>query len=381
MITRRSWAGLVHGVAELEPTGRGLRPHRLPAEVRRRFPDPQLLAMESQPSGVRIAALTAATRIELSTHATRIAYRGADRPRGRIDVVVDGALLVSDELTGGDATEVDLRTGAVEQHAGDAHLTVVDLPPAGERVVELWLPHNEGLELIGLRADAPLVPAPPRRPVWLHHGSSISHGSDAPTPTGTGRSSPLAGGVELRNLGFGGSALVDRSRPDHQRHPADLISLKLGINVVNLDADAAAVVRARRARIPRHDPRRAPGHPAAAGVADLLRHPRGHARPGRDRPSTLGADQVRFIAHRRPGGSRRRAGSPSRVIREVLRDVVAARSDDPHLHYLDGLTLFGAADAERLPLPDALHPGAEAHLLIGERFARIALTDAGVLAG
>ena len=36
---------------------------------------------------------------------------------------------------------------------------------------------------------------------------------------------------------------------------------------------------------------------------------------------------------------------------------------------VDGLALFGAADEERLPLPDALHPSPAAHRLIGERFA------------
>ncbi|MER7443999.1 hypothetical protein [Micromonospora avicenniae] len=39
----------VRGVAEIEVTPRGIRPHRLPAWVREQFPDGQLLSMESQP--------------------------------------------------------------------------------------------------------------------------------------------------------------------------------------------------------------------------------------------------------------------------------------------------------------------------------------------
>ena len=378
-MTVQSFAGLVRGVAELEPTERGWRPHRLPTEVRRRFPDPQLLAMEAQPSGIRVAALTAATRIELLTHPTRIAYRGADRQRGRIDVVIDGTLLVSDELTGGDVTEVDLRTGAVEQRTGNSHLTVVELPPGGERLLELWLPHNEGLELVQLQADQPLTPAPPAGPVWVHHGSSISHGSNALTATGTW---PVIAArrarVELRNLGFGGSALVDNIIARTIRDTsADLISVKLGINVVNLDA-----MRLRSFV------------PAVHGFLDTIRdgHPdtqlllispifcgihENTPGPGAIDPSTLGADQVRFLATGDPAEVA--AGRLTlRVIRDSLRDIVAARSDDPALHYLDGLQLFGEADAERLPLPDALHPGPEAHELIGERFARIALADNGL---
>ncbi len=44
------------------------------------------------------------------------------------------------------------------------------------------------------------------------------------------------GGVELHNLGLGGSALVDPFTAQVMRGtPADLISVKLGINMVNLD--------------------------------------------------------------------------------------------------------------------------------------------------
>ena len=53
------------------------------------------------------------------------------------------------------------------------------------------------------------------------------------------------------------------------------------------------------------------------------------------------------------------------------------RADDVHLHYLDGRELYGEADAARLPLPDALHPDAETHRLIGERFAALAFGPGG----
>ena len=55
--------------------------------------------------------------------------------------------------------------------------------PDDEKDVEIWLPHNETTELVALRTDAPVEPAPAAgRPVWLHHGSSISHGSNADEP-------------------------------------------------------------------------------------------------------------------------------------------------------------------------------------------------------
>src|SRR5690606_22081472 len=55
--------------------------------------------------------------------------------------------------------------------------------PAGAKTVEIWLPHNEQTELLALRTDAPVEPVRAERPVWLHHGSSISHGSNADGPT------------------------------------------------------------------------------------------------------------------------------------------------------------------------------------------------------
>lgn len=99
MTTDTAWADLVHGVAELEPTARGVRPHRLPAWARRRCPDPQLLGAEAQPSGVRVAFTTTATTVSLATHATRSHLHGgraAARPVRRLR-----------------------RRGAVGEHRGD----------------------------------------------------------------------------------------------------------------------------------------------------------------------------------------------------------------------------------------------------------------------
>ena len=202
--------GLIRGAAELEVTPRGVRPHRLPARVRERFPDGQLLAMESQPSGVRIVFRTTASTVTLVTHPTRIAYLGADRPRGRVDVYADGELIVSDELDGGDRMEVDLATGSTAFHPGEPHTTTVTGLPAGRRRFEIWLPHNESVEVVDLRADAPIEPDDVTRPLWVHHGSSISQGSNAVAPSGIWPAvASRRAGAELRNLGFGGSAMVD----------------------------------------------------------------------------------------------------------------------------------------------------------------------------
>ncbi|MDX3156034.1 lipase, partial [Streptomyces scabiei] len=70
-----------------------------------------------------------------------------------------------------------------------------------------------------------------------------------------------------------------------------------------------------------------------------------------------------------------------KVIREELAAIVARRApEDPHLHHLDGLTLYGEPDTAALPLPDDLHPDAETHRLIGERFAKLAFGEDGAFA-
>ena len=65
---------------------------------------------------------------------------------------------------------------------------------------------------------------------------------------------------------------------------------------------------------------------------------------------------------------------------EIERIVVPADADDPHLHHLDGLELYGEADAAELPLPDRLHPDAATHVRIADRFAARVFAPGGPFA-
>lgn len=371
----------VHGTSHVEETERGLRPHRLPRRVRERDADPQLAMVEAQPSGVRLVFTTASAVVELELHPTRVGYRGMKRARGAVDVIVDGQPHSSSVLSGGDYVELDMQTGTNAFTPGSSHRVTIGELGEEEKTVEIWLPHNEQVDLLALHTDRPVFPVRDTSPVWLHHGSSISHGSNATSPT---RIWPAVAarraGVSLRNLGFGGSALVDPFMARVIRDtPADVISVKLGINVVNLDAMRL------RAFVP-----------AVHGFLDTIRegHPTTplllvspifcgvHERtpgPGAVDPATLGTDSVKFIA----------TGSPDdvghgrltlEVIREAMADIVAKREDDPNLVFLDGLSLYGAGDAAKRPLPDGLHPDTDAHRLIGERFADIGLAPGGLFA-
>ncbi|GGM76597.1 lipase [Lentzea pudingi] len=375
MITTPLTEALVLGAAELEDTARGVRPHRLPAWVRERFPDPQLMTAESRPSGVRLVMATEARAIELVLHPSSFSYRGVARPRGSVDLVVDGELVASERLDGGDHAEVDMTTGAREFHEGPPFTARFALA-AGDKVVEIWLPHNEVVDLVALRTDAPVRPADRNRRIWLHHGSSISNGSNADTPARTWPAvAARRGEVDLHNLGFGGSALVDPFVARVMRdRPADLISVKFGINVVNFD------VMRLRAFVP-----------AVHGFLDTIRdgHPdtplvllsplfcgihEDTPGPGGMDLDALAAGEVVFTATGPHGNAPQLT---LRIIREALASLAERRADDPNLHYLDGTRLYGEQDAVTHPLPDALHPVTATHELIGERFARYAFAPEG----
>jgi hypothetical protein len=381
-ITTPITADIMRGALDLEHTAHGVLPHRLPARARAQCADGQLAMAESQPSGVRLVFRTRATVVELDTLPTKRVYVGAPpRPDGVYDLLVDGRLAGRAGVTGGNTLTIDLTTGSAKSEPGPVGtLRFTDLPE-GAKDVEIWLPHNETTELVALRTDAPVEPVRDRgRKVWLHHGSSISHGSDAAGPTATwpALAASLAG-VELINLGLGGSALLDPFTARALRDtPADLISVKIGINLVNAD-----LMRLRAFA------------PAVHGFLDTIREgrpttpllvvspilcPIHEDTPGPSAPdlTDLGTGQLRFRAMGNPAevaSGKLTLG----VIRDELARIVEQRAaEDPNLHYLDGRDLYGEADSAELPLPDQLHPDAATHRRIGERFADLAFTGNGV---
>ncbi|MBO0683510.1 MAG: lipase, partial [Candidatus Dormibacteraeota bacterium] len=168
----------IDGALELERTAGGLLPHRLPASARAQFPDDDMLrAVESQPSGVRLAFRTAATLIELQVLPTKLQFEGAPlRPAVPFDLRVDGTLTAQASVEGGNVLQLSFGTRRGQVTPGRPGTARFAGLPARMKEVEIWLPHQETVELIALRADAPAEPAAsPGRPRWLHHGSSISH--------------------------------------------------------------------------------------------------------------------------------------------------------------------------------------------------------------
>ena len=387
MNTEHGWtttpitADLLRGALDLEHTERGILPHRLPAHARQQIPDGQLAMAQSQPSGVRLVFRTRATAVELDVVATKRVYAGAPpRPDGVYELAVDGRLAGRASAAEGDTLTIDMASGIAETRPGPVETLRFTGLSGDEKDVEIWLPHDETTQLVALRANAPAHTSPPSgRKVWLHHGSSISQGSNAAFPTGIWAARAAAlGKVELVNLGFGGGALLDPFTARTIRDtPADLISIKIGINIVNAD-----LMRSRAFG------------PAVHGFLDTIREGRPATpllvvspiycaihenTPGPSAPdfSALSEGRLRFAATGDP--TQTAAGKLTlTVIRDELARIVQQRAaTDPNLHYLDGLNLYSETDYAELPLPDELHPAPASHQHIGERFAHLTFGAGG----
>jgi lysophospholipase L1-like esterase len=362
---------MIRGAVEIEETHRGLLPHRLPRWARRQIPDRFMIQTSAESTGVRLALRTAADVIELDVQARRIAADAATPfPPSAYELTEDGAVVATATATAGSRFVFTFERPEGEIVPGpDATARFTGLAEGRERDLELWLPYHDAVELLALRADAPVAAQPDSRALrWVHHGSSISHGYRADTTTGTWPAvAALRAGARLTNLAFSGNAMLDPFTARTIRDtPADLITLKLGINLVNGDT-----MRLRAFR------------PAVDGFLDTIRD--GHPRTPIVLVSPIWCEPVETKAGPTMQDPDRdeewsiAAGTEDDVllghlslqsIRAELAAIADRRQDDDHrLHYLDGLSLYSGRDAESMPLPDNLHPGPDVQRLIGERFA------------
>jgi hypothetical protein len=355
----------------------GIIPRRLPDWTRPQVP-PFMEAVTSQPSGVRMELASDTRALELDLKLARF-----DRPpRGVTPAVFE--LLVDDDAVhqargeGGDVVWMDPADPTnVEIRRGDpCTIRFADLP-TGAKQLALWLPQNARVELKELRIDAGASvapPAPKTRRRWVHHGSSISHCSEAHGPLSTW---PVVAarraGVEVVNLGLGGSCHLDQFVARTMRdRPADVLSLKAGINVVNMNSLNLRT------------------YPSALhGFIDTVRE----GKP--DTPFLIVSPIICPSAEHHPGPTVpdehgvfgviegnpaiRRDSLSLTMIREIMAELVEGRraAGDANLHYLDGLRLFDLDDLD--DLPDALHPNGDGYVRMGERFHRLAFADGGPL--
>lgn len=342
-------------------------PRRLPDWTRNQFADAGIERFLKFPSGVRLRFKTSADQITLKVLVSKMVITGLaeDKRPAAFDLLVNGKETQS--LTADHGNVLRLTPGLTAVFVetlepGDSDLlTFANLGDA-EKEIEIWLPSSAIVELKDLTTSKEILPAlPSKKKKWVHYGSSISHCIEALRPMDIWpvRAAQLMN-LDLTNFGFAGECQLDGfAARSIANTPADFISLKLGINIVNADS------MRERAFIP-----------AVHSLLDTIREkqpttpilvispiwcPFHETTPG-----PIMIDGPLLFAKERPAEFA--AGALHLVrIREILEEVVSLRKDK-NLHYMNGFELMNEHDVDLMP--DKLHPNSEGYRLMGERFAK-----------
>jgi lysophospholipase L1-like esterase len=212
-------------------------------------------------------------------------------------------------------------------------------------VVRLKLSGTGRVHYLGVSGAAVRPPEPGETPAltWLAYGSSITHGFSAPRLAQPYiHCAARCLGIDVLNLGFGGSCHAEPELADHfaARDDWDFATLELGINLIGHS-------------MPEEEFARRVGHLADALTA---RHP---------------AKPVFLITVFPVHNDLRPEGDPSRArterFRQVVRDAHAARrARCPNLHLLEGADILD--DWTGLTV-DLCHPSEYGHARMGLRLA------------
>lgn len=353
----------IHGSLDFDERPEGLGVRRLPAWTRPQVPQ-GLDVMARMPSGVRVQLLTDATVIALDALTTTFRLENGEPAEVPFQLQVGDALF-TEFMSRGHYIKPDpsLPSGFELVRGESDEVRFVDLPQ-GEKYCEIWLPHNAyvTLQRLSLNEGASLKPLPNEtRKRWVHYGSSISHCMEAKLPSETWPAvAARRAGLSLMSFGVGGQCHLDQFMARTIRdQEADFISMKIGINIINLDSMKERVFT-----------------PAMHGFLDTIREkkpltpilvispiycPSAETRPGPTVPDSNG----KF----RTNEPKLDTGSLSLTrVREILHEIVEQRraQGDANLGYFDGLELFNKED--RSDLPDDLHPNPAGYIRMGNRF-------------
>ncbi len=339
----------IRGATEIVDEAGVLTPLRLPRWVRDQQADTIIETMAGVSAGVRIVLEGSASAVELELDIERLA-RDDQGPWPASIVATVGGVVV-DTITVDDAIGVrvilDLSGGAASEL--DGHL-------------EVWLPHTARVGLRRVWSHGPLsVPSRQAARRWLHHGSSISHSLEADGPvTRWTAQVARAHNLNLIDMGFAGEAMLD---PFVARVIAasdvDVITLKLGINIVNA---GGMIPRTFGPALHGFLDIVREGHPytPVVVISPILCPPHEH-NPG---PTLVGTSGF----YGRSPDPDEDALNLSRV-REIIVEVVRIRAaSDHHLTYLDGRELLGVDPDDAALLPDLLHPNQAGMDLMAARF-------------
>ncbi|MFW6291956.1 MAG: GDSL-type esterase/lipase family protein [Spirochaetota bacterium] len=343
MTTIRAHATLFEGAVSFDESPAGIAPVRLPVERASLYPSPddRLMGRARSASGARLRFATDSRRIELAVEPAAT----DDEPR-IVDLTIDGEPIASQPIASG-SPSVSFEPPDGGGQPGS------DLP-----VYELWLHQFHPVRVASIAIDDGATFAVPadRRPRWVTYGSSITMCRTATSPARTWPAvAARAHGLNLTSLGFGGECHLDPMVARVARDlPADIITLKLGINVYG-----GASLNARSY----------PG--AVIGLVSIIR----------ERHPTTPIGVITSIVSPERETTANAVGCTLEDYREMTRDATRRlqRSGDERLTLFEGTDLFGESDAHLLP--DGLHPNGEGYELIGRRVAERVLPELLALRG
>ncbi len=315
------------GAVSLQKGNGWIKPWRLPFGKLKLFPP------EVEGDLVSKAENTAGVRLHFQTNASKLGLEivPADEPR-QFDLTIDGKLIA---------------TACVE--AGEEKVVFEELP-AGEKIVELWLPQSSvaALRCVLADEDAELKAVADDRPKWITYGSSITHCAEAHSPARTWPAIVARRrNLNLTCLGYGGQCHLDPMVALVIRDmPADFISLKVGINM------HAGSLSPRTFK------------PNLIGFIQIVRekHP--------DIPIAVISPIISPQRETNLGTT----GLALQMMRQEVEDAVSRLADngDKNLHYFNGLELFGEGLVEDY-LPDEVHPNADGYEILGENFLKVVM--------
>jgi len=323
---------MIQGAVSFEVGDGWIKPWRLRFGERRLHHD-SLVGIAETCAGVRLRFRTTSRVIRLD-----VAPEKTEGNR-QFDLTIGGELI---------------RT--VEAPPGGAQAAIEGLP-AGEKTAEIWLPQVHGVRLRRLVVEEGhgVSAIPDQRPRWIAYGSSITHCGAAHSPARTWPATAARRrDLNLTCLGYGGNCQLEPLVGMMIRDlPANLISLKVGINVRGSLAERTF-------------------RTALIGMARIIRE---------KQPTTPIAVISPIVSPPHESAPAWEGGLTLRRMREELEDAVARMRDygDDNVHYFSGLDLLGEDLADR-HLADGVHPDGDGYEIMGRNFAerifpRVSLGD------
>ncbi|MEM7530597.1 MAG: SGNH/GDSL hydrolase family protein [Chloroflexota bacterium] len=306
------------GAVSVEHTDAYSMPWRIPYIEQSLF-HPELVKRAAMPAGVRLSFMSNTTML--------VGHTAPYPEMSPLDLFVDGQ-------------HVDTATVDVQ-----GRFRFVNLPPRPKRI-DLWLPQFGEFRLQELTVESGTTINPISKdngPRWITYGSSITQCRTADSPAHTWPAiAARYFDYDLTCLGFGGQCHLDSMMARVIRdRPADFISLCVGINIYGGSTLNARTFAA-----------------SFMGFIQIVRE--GH----RYTPLVI----MSPIYSPKREYTKNVAGLTLQEMRSKIAQVVTTLQahGDKHIHYVNGLDIFGPALVHLLP--DDLHPNADGYRMMGKHF-------------